>query len=312
VSRQALGVLGGIDSKSYDGLGFSIQVARRFADRRMFMVATLRRYPLAFFVVLAYAISWAAWLPLLVRGEIVVPGGPVTHFPGLLGPAAAAFIMTALTQGRQGLGRLFGRMGRVSKPSAQFLLYSLSPLAFLALALVVAVLTGQPLPPLSDFWRYSGLPALPLLSVLSLVLLFNGLGEETGWRGFALERLQGKFGPVRGTLALGLIWAGWHTPSFWFVEGYRNLGFVTLVFGFGLGICAGSVVLARVLNRTQGSVLAAAVWHAVYNMSSATTASHGVIGAVTTTCVMVWACLLLFQEWRSPMERSRLAVGDAT
>lgn len=276
------------------------------------MVAFLHRHPLVSFVVLAYSLSWAAWIPLLLRGELVVPGGPVTHFPGLLGPAAAAFIMIALTEGLPGVGRLFMRMGRVSKPSMQFLCYSLSPLAFLALALVLARLTGQPVPPLREFGIYSGLPALPMLSVVLLVLLFNGFGEETGWRGFALERLQRQLGPVRGTLALGLIWAGWHTPAFWFVEGYRNLSLATLVGGFGLGICAGSVVLARVLNRTQDSVLAAAVWHAIYNLTSATTASRGIIGAVTTTCVMVWAGVLLFQEWRSPLVRSRLAVWAAT
>lgn len=276
------------------------------------MVAFLCRHQLVSFVVLAYSLSWAAWIPLLLGGELVVPGGPVTHFPGLLGPAAAAFIMIALTEGLPSVGRLFRRMGRVSKPSVQFLCYSLSPLVFLALALALAWLTGQPVPPLREFGIYSGLPALPMLSVVLLVLLFNGFGEETGWRGFALERLQRQLGPVRGTLALGLIWAGWHTPAFWFVEGYRNLGLATLVGGFGLGICAGSVVLARVFNRTQGSVLAVAVWHAIYNLTSATTASRGIIGAVTTTCVMGWAGVLLFQEWRSPMGRSRLAVEAAT
>jgi len=276
------------------------------------MVALLRRHPLVSFVVLTYALSWAAWIPLLWRGQLVVPGGSVTHFPGLLGPAVAALLIVALTEGRPGVGRVFRRMGRVSTPSLRFLCYALSPLAFLALALVVARLTGQPVPPLGDFGIYSGLPALPLLTVVLLVLLFNGFGEETGWRGFALERLQRQLGPVGGTLALGLIWAGWHTPAFWFVEGYRNLGLATLVGGFGLGICAGSVVLARVLNQTEDSILAAALWHAIYNLASATTASRGIIGAVTTTCVMVWAGVLLFQEWRSPVERSRLAVGAAT
>jgi membrane protease YdiL (CAAX protease family) len=168
------------------------------------MVALLRRHPLVSFVLLTYALSWAVWIPLILRGELVVPGGSVTHFPGLLGPAAAAFLMIALTEGLPGVCRLLRRMGRVSKPSVQFLCYSLSPLACLVLALVVARLTRQPVPPLRDFGIYSGLPALPMVSVVLLVLLFNGFGEETGWRGFALERLQRQLGPVRGALALGL------------------------------------------------------------------------------------------------------------
>jgi membrane protease YdiL (CAAX protease family) len=272
------------------------------------MRAFVRRHPIASFVVLAYALSWADWIPLALRGTRVVPGGSVTHFPGLLGPAIAAFVIVAIGDGSAGVARLLRRMVRVSKPSRAFLLYSLSPLAFLALALVAARIAHRPMPPIRDFGLYSGLPALSLPVVLLLVVLFSGYGEEIGWRGFALERLQERFGSVKGTLVLALIWAGWHTPAFWFVEGYRTMGVGTLLGGFGLGICAGAIVLARVLNRTNGSVLAASLWHATYNLTSATTASRGLIGAVTTTCVMVWAGVLLVQEWRRPLARSRLAV----
>lgn len=273
------------------------------------MRAFVRRHAVAVFVVLAYAISWADWVPLLLRGARVVPGGSITHFPGLLGPGIAAFVVVALTEGTAGVARLLRRMVLVSKPSLRFLLYSLSPLAFLALALVAAQFARSPIPPAGDFAVYSGLPRLPLPAVVLLVFLFNGYGEEVGWRGFALEPLQKRLGSVKGTCVLALIWAGWHTPAFWFVEGYRSLGVATLLGGFGLGICAGALVLARVLNRTDGSVLAAALWHAAYNLTSATAASRGLIGAVSTTCVMMWAGLLLVQEWRRPRERSRLAAG---
>lgn len=269
----------------------------------------VRQHSVLSFVALAYVISWAAWLPLLVRDARVVPGGPVTHFPGLLGPAIAGLVITALVDGAVGLRRLLRRMVLVSKPSAVFFAYSLSPFAFLLLALGVVVIVDRPLPSPSDFAIYSGLPVLSVPVVLLLVLLFTGYGEETGWRGFALGPLQQRYGPLKGTLALALIWAGWHIPAFWFVEGYRALGVAGLLGGFGLGIAAGTLVLARVLNRTDGSVLAAVLWHATYNLTSATAASRGIIGAVTTTCVMVWAGLLLIMEWRRPLERSRLAIA---
>jgi membrane protease YdiL (CAAX protease family) len=275
------------------------------------MRAFVQRHRLAAFVGLAYALSWAAWIPLVVRDARVVPGGSVTHVPGLLGPAVAAFVIVALTEGSVGVGRLLRRLVLVSKPSLRFFLYSLSPLAFLLLSFVAAKVAGVPIPPVRDFGLYSGLPALSLPLVLLLVLLFTGYGEETGWRGFALGPLQERYGPVKGTLMLAVIWAGWHTPAFWFVEGYRAMNVATLVGGFGLGICAGSVVLARILNRTSGSVLAAALWHATYNLTSATAAGRGLIGAVTTSCVMTWAALLLIQEWRRPVARSRLAAAAA-
>lgn len=276
------------------------------------MRSFVRRHPLGSFVVLAYALSWADWIPLLLRGERVTPGGPITHFPGLVGPAVAALVVTVLAEGPAGLRRQLRKLGRVSRPRLRFLAYALSPLGFLLLAFKASLFTARPFPALGDFAVYSGLPVLPLPVVLLLVFLCNGLGEETGWRGFALGRLQERFGPVRGTLALALVWAGWHLPLFGVVETYRAMGPAALVGGFGIGLCAGAVVLARVVNRTGGSVLAAALWHTSYNLTAATAAGRGLVGAVSTACVMAWAAFLLIQEWRRPLERSRLAVDAAS
>jgi hypothetical protein len=67
----------------------------------------------------------------------------------------------------------------------------------------------------------------------------------------------------------------------------------------------------RIAQRTDGSVLAAALWHALYNMTSATAANRGVIAAVTTTCVMLWATVLLIGEARRRTHPSGLLVERA-
>jgi membrane protease YdiL (CAAX protease family) len=270
----------------------------------------IARKPLLSFFLLAYGLSWAYWIPLAIAGVRTAPGSTATHEPGLLGPALAAFIVTGLTQGRGGVAALARRLVLVSRPTRRFLAYSLSPLIFLVLAIGVSIGLGVPLPPWSSFAVYSGLPPLGLPVILLLVLLFNGFGEETGWRGFALEPLQRRFGPLVGTLILAALWAGWHTPAFFVVETYRTMTVPTIVGGFGLGICAGAVVLSRIAARTNGSVLAAALWHGFYNMTSATAASRGVIAAVTTACVMVWATGLVVQEVRRREHRSSLLMQD--
>ena len=271
----------------------------------------VRRHPLVSFFVLAYGLSWAYWIPLALAGVRTAPGSSTTHEPGLLGPALAAFIITGLTEGRAGVVAFARRFALISRPTSRFLIYSLSPLVFLGLAFVVAVAMHARLPPLSEFAIYSGLPPLGLPAVLLLVLLFNGFGEEAGWRGFALEPLQRRYGPVVGTLILSALWAGWHTPAFFVVETYRTMTVPVIIGGFGLGICAGAIVLSRIAQRTDGSVLAAALWHALYNMTSATAASRGVIAAVTTTCVMVWATVLLVGEARRRTRPSALLVEHA-
>jgi len=268
----------------------------------------VRRHPLLSFFVLAYGLSWAYWIPLALAGVRIAPGSSTTHVPGLLGPAIAAFIITGVTEGRAGVAAFAKRLVLISRPAWRFFIYSLSPLMFLGLAVVVAIVMRAPLPPWREFAIYSGLPPLGLPAISLLVLLFNGFGEETGWRGFALEPLQRRFGPVGGTLVLAGLWAGWHAPTFFVVETYRTMTVPMIMGGFGLGICAGAIVLSRIVQRTDGSVLAAALWHALYNMTSATAASRGVIAAVTTTCVMVWATVLLIDEARRRTHPSRLLV----
>ncbi|HEX4935508.1 MAG TPA: CPBP family intramembrane glutamic endopeptidase [Gemmatimonadaceae bacterium] len=269
-----------------------------------------RRHPVLVYVVLSYALSWAYWIPLARSGAVVTPGGSASHFPGLLGPAVAAFLTTALLSGRAGMRTLAARSWLVSRPPSRFWGYALSPVAFLALALLIAGMLDRR-PPWSDFTLFSGLPPLPLAAVLLLVLLFNGYGEEIGWRGFLLTRLLPRYGTVRSALLVAAVWAGWHAPTFWTIEGYRSMSIPILLGGFGLGLCAGSIVLAHIATRTQGSILGAAVWHLAYNMSAATTAGRGIVGAVTTACVEAWAVIIVIQEVRGLRAGRRHQLGDA-
>jgi hypothetical protein len=91
----------------------------------------VRRSPLASFVVLAYALSWAWAFPFVAAGDVVKKGvGWPTHFPALLGPALAALVMTALLWGRAGVRDLLARMASSRMP-LRWWAAALSPAAFL-------------------------------------------------------------------------------------------------------------------------------------------------------------------------------------
>ena len=248
------------------------------------------------FVVVAYAVSWAWTFPLVAAGNVVERGvGWPTHVPALAGPALAALALTALISGRVGVRNLLGRVGLWRMP-VRWWAATLSPLLFLAIAIAVALVAGTA-PSVSDFGRFSGLPAIGVVPVAVIVIL-SSFGEETGWRGFALPLLQRRHGALAAALLVTPIWVVWHLPYFLTVATYRDFppaGYI----GFAFGIACGSIVLTWLYNGTGGSILACAVWHGVYNLASGTAAASGTVAAVTSTLVSVQALLLVWLELRA-------------
>lgn len=161
------------------------------------LIAAIRGRPLASYVLLAWGLSWAYWLPMLIRGEVVTPGATTgaSHFPGLLGPMIAALIITAIVGGRLGLREYLGRFVQWRVPLRWYGFAVLPMVIFLAVAGVLAV-SGGPAPELGDLGEFSGLPELAWPLLILAVLVFNGYGEEAGWRGFLFEFFAGKPQPV--------------------------------------------------------------------------------------------------------------------
>src|SRR5436190_10576427 len=133
----------------------------------------------------------------------------------------------------------------------------------LALAVLVQALSGQHVPTFAAFGEINGFPAWGGLAVLVLLVLVNGLGEETGWRGFLQPTLQRRMRPLYAILVVAAIWASWHAPLFAILTTFHDFTPATLV-GFAIGLACGAIVLGWLYNRT-GSILAVAVWHATYN-----------------------------------------------
>ena len=246
----------------------------------------------AAYVALAYGLSWSWWVPMALTGTTTRAGQAwPTHLPGLMGPALAAVIVTASVRGTAGLADL-GR--RVLRVRAGLTWYSLvvAPLGIGALAVVVQGATGQSLPTAVELRTYSGAAVLPWLALIAFVLVVNGFGEETGWRGFLVDRLAPRIGFVRTALVVAAVWAPWHLPLFWVSESFADFGLPGTI-GWLVSIAAGSVVLTWVYLGSGRSIWLVALWHTAFNLVTATGAGEGLAGPVVSAAVIVAAVVLV-------------------
>jgi membrane protease YdiL (CAAX protease family) len=270
----------------------------------------VRRHPMASFVLLAYAFGWSWWVPIALRGDVVRMGiGWPTHLPGLAGPALAAVVVTAMVDGRPGLPDLWARITRW-RVGWQWWVVVVGTLSLVLVGVIVPVVTGGDVPPLAAFTRYSGIGSINPLGVIVLALLVNGLGEEVGWRGFAVDRLLREHSLPWTALVVAVAWAGWHLPFFWMVAGFRGMG--PLALGWAVGLAAGSVVLAWLYREGHRSILLVATWHTAFNLASATQATGAITGAVTSVVVIAWAVWILRREKRRPPAGARTSLDPAS
>ncbi len=218
---------------------------------------------LAAFYALTLAISWGWMLPFVVGGDVIHRGdGWPTHLPALMGPMIAAVIVTAWTLGKAGLRDLGSRMIRW-RVGVRWWLWGLgSPLAYFAVALAVVRLSDGHWPGVSGLDRYSGVPSIGVIGVWGVAIV-GALGEETGWRGFALPHLQRRYSALIASLIVVPLWAFWHAPYFATLSTYRDFGPMQYP-GFLFGLACGSVVLTWLYNRSGASILIVAVWHGTF------------------------------------------------
>jgi uncharacterized protein len=117
----------------------------------------------------------------------------------------------------------------------------------------------------ADIGRSLEYPALGRGAYWAANIFFYGLGEEVGWRGFALPRLQARASALNSALLLGTAWAAWHLPLFAFAGGLSSMGMGEAL-GWLFSILMGSMLMTWLFNASRGSILAVAVFHGVLDI----------------------------------------------
>ena len=226
---------------------------------------------LLIFLIIAFGWSWIFWF-LFISNVIQMPAGigtPEVNIGQLLavlpililspfGPTISAFLVTYFTRGKAGIKELWSRFWNRDIPQRWLLtLILLPPFYYLCIRVVSQYFFGvlQPRP----MW-FDGLWVI-IPGFLASVL-HGGLSEEFGWRGYALPRLQAKYSAIQSSIILGLLEGLWHYPLILMPWDDRyGMSVVVLI----LWQTMATFYRTWIFNNTNGSVLAAVLFHAVQN-----------------------------------------------
>ncbi|UCB47297.1 MAG: CPBP family intramembrane metalloprotease [Spirochaetota bacterium] len=212
----------------------------------------LRRYPIFPYIILVYILP----LPILLLRFFDLPFEPILIYASWTPNIAAFLVLGVILRQRGGIKKLISGWGKW-KAGIRWYVIAVSPLfvAFLAAGVFIG-LGGSPITPEKPV-------GFPLLISFIISLITGAMGEELGWRGFLLSRLQSKFNALISSLIVGVIWAVWHLPL-WTLTGY---GWEAIPYWtFALSAISTSVLFTWVLNNTGGSLVMATLIHFMMNL----------------------------------------------
>lgn len=222
---------------------------------------SVKRFQLPLFFLLCLVISWTVWIPQAVtrlsNTQTPVAGGSPLNMLAVWAPALSAILLSRVMDGKAGLRALFHRLRRWRVAIHWYLFILLYPAAIWFLARAIDALFGRSFEFTIPILTYFP-PQQAYMVAVALVFAFpNTLGEELGWRGFALPRLQAKYNALVSSIMLGLFWAVWHIPM-WLANDTMGLDLLRSV----LTITTYAIIFTWIHNNTGGSVLLAWLFHA--------------------------------------------------
>jgi membrane protease YdiL (CAAX protease family) len=213
------------------------------------------------------------------------------HALGGLGPLLAAFGTTLIYYRKDGLKDLLSKCFQL-QPLKYLFIALLSPFILALLSLVTLYfLDGTPIN-LSGLFQAKEFPVFNLPTFFIYNFLFFGLGEEVGWRGFALPLFQKKFNALTSSMLLTASWALWHLPLFFYRPGYLTMD-TAGIFGWVFSLFTGSILLTWLFNSSKGSILICAVFHSTMDIAFTADIADKDVTNYMGLLITVWGVLTI-------------------
>ncbi len=252
------------------------------------------RHEVLTYALFAYAITWLASIPLILThyGAAGVHVSKELEPLGALGPVSAALLVAVIARGRKRSRALPSGIRDSRNAYGWLVLAALSMPAIFGLSAILARIAGASWPEFRQLGQVDGFPAIGWLGGWLMQVFVQGLGEESGWRGFALPRLQSSRTALQATIVIWLMWAIWHVPYFIYKDTYS---FAPLaLFGFLVSLYPGAIILTWFYNSSRGSIFAAALFHGGVNFTLGSAAADGhPVQGVITAILFIWAIAVI-------------------
>jgi membrane protease YdiL (CAAX protease family) len=256
----------------------------------------LKRVQLPLFFLFSLIISWAIWIPLAAikmsnPAAVAATGSPV-NILAVWGPGLSAMILSLLIAGKAGLRTLFRpiRIWRVGALWYLFVLLYPAALKLAAYGIDTALGRSYRLTFMPITHYFSPQQAMIMVPAAFIAAVPNALGEELGWRGFALPRLQEKLNALGASVVLGILWGIWHIPMWVMTSGTTGIHELASM----LNIAGAAILFTWVYNGTRGSLLLAWLFHfsmtvTGYSLSRIPTATDEIAGWFVIVLVVLVA-----------------------
>ncbi len=239
-------------------------------------------HPLVAFFVVAFVGGWIVLLPTvlfesgfgLVPISLPAPAVMLFFIPAAMaGPTLGALVVTRIVEGKRGIRELLRRRILRWRVGVHWYLIAIFGAPVVYFVAASFVLGTAPLDALIEKWPSLFTSYLPKVLMVFLIV---SLWEEIGWMGFALPRLQDRYGPLLASAVLGALWALWHLPAYFgstqVVDPKVGLGDLDrLLYLLPLLILLAiftRIVMTWLFNVAMGSVVVVTLFHAAYNISN--------------------------------------------
>jgi uncharacterized protein len=262
----------------------------------------MRKYPVAWFYILAFSISWLGMISIVLNSRGIAPfDSPYFQFLSIfyaIGPALAAVIVSQVAHGKTGVWDLLKGLIRWRVDLVWYIVAVLGPVVLFMAAQVITKLLG-----------FSVTIAVPQVDLSPYVIFGFGVNffantcEEIGWRGFALPHLQKRHNALLATLIVGMLWGLWHLPLVFLAGPMSEYPFLWFII-----IVANAFIYTWIYNSTKGSILLVALFHGSLNIFGAFITGVSPVADALLNCVV--AIILIAVFGRANLSRRERVCAD--